>query len=50
MGITGMTVRPAGEDQRTDRVSSHFIDIDASVRSYQPTNHIHYGKGQTETS
>ena len=54
MGISGMTVRPAGEDP-TDKTSGHHhILIDKNPMPIGATvpadkNHIHYGKGQTET-
>ena len=56
-GLTGMTIKPAGQDMMDTRSGHHHILIDnpagftpkGEVVAADATN-IHYGKGQTETS
>lgn len=56
-GLEGMKIRPAGEDV-LDKTSGHhhlFIDdkvgyIELGQASPKDETHIHYGKGETETT
>lgn len=52
-GIEGMDIAPAGSD--TPNSGHHHLIIDAKLTEFtQPipadANHVHFGKGQTETS
>lgn len=52
-GIEGMTIAPAGSD--TPNSGHHHLLIDTSLEDYASAipadeNHVHFGKGQTETS
>jgi hypothetical protein len=53
MKVSGLTVRPAGEDVTDKKSGHHHMIIDGGpVPAGQPIpaneTHIHYGKGQTE--
>ena len=55
MGVSGMEVRPAGEDTLDKTSGHHHIVIDGEpipIGVIVPSDerHIHYGKGQTEAS
>lgn len=54
MKVTGMKIRPAGEDPSDKKSGHHHLLINQdSIPKGQPipadANHIHFGKGQTET-
>jgi hypothetical protein len=54
-GVKGMTVRPAGEDPLDHTSGHHHLIIDGEAPAFgvpvaKDATHIHYGKGQTETT
>lgn len=54
MLVTGMKIRPAGEDPEDKKTGHHHLLVDLSpIPEGQPiptdAQHLHFGKGQTET-